>query len=70
MGASVDGRHDVFVSELLPDNGEAGVQVDQAARWERGATGHKLDKRFSLIGRHGAQDVHKTLVTRAEQERE
>lgn len=59
----------MLVTELLPDNGEAGVQVDQAARWEGGATGHKLDKPFALIGRHGAQDIDKTLIARTEQER-
>ena len=58
----------MFVTKLLPDDGEAGVEINQAPRREGGAACHKLDKCLALIRQHCTQDIDQALVARAEGE--
>lgn len=45
----------------LPDDGEAGVQVGQASRGQRGAAGGELQECLPLVRRHPAQNSDEAL---------
>lgn len=70
MDAGVDGREAAVAPVPLAYDGQAGLQVGQAAGGQGGAARGELQEGLALVPVHAANHLHKPLEARAVGSRE